>query len=72
MYPYPNYTLPVLKRKILTLVATKPGIDYYQLLRELNCNSYDLANCLSRLVLLGNLVKIRDTPNPTFKLLNVD
>jgi hypothetical protein len=65
---YRIMSIPKIKKELLQLIGQHPGVDYYSLIKLINTNATDVADCLGRLVLAGELVKLKDTPNPTYQL----
>jgi hypothetical protein len=66
---YRIMSAPQMSKELLQLIGGSPGIDYYTILKTLNANAADVVAGLGRLVILGKIIKLKDTPNPTYQLL---
>jgi DNA-binding PadR family transcriptional regulator len=54
---------------ILADLAIEPS-SYYQMLKRLpdKTHPYDFCQCLESLVAAGKIIKLKDTPNPTYQV----
>jgi hypothetical protein len=59
---------PQMKKELIQLIGDSLGIDYYTILKTLNANAADVAAGLGKLVISGKIIKLKDTPNPTYQL----